>query len=68
MYGPHEDSDIIFGPVRHFGWTLLVEWRATTEPELFVSSKRSTLRLLQNQTNASPCACSYFSKCVVMFV
>jgi len=21
MCGPHKDSDIIFGPVRHFGWT-----------------------------------------------
>jgi len=21
MRGPHEDSDTIFGPVRHFGWT-----------------------------------------------
>jgi len=20
MCGPHEDTDIIFGPVRHFGW------------------------------------------------
>jgi len=24
MCDPHEDSDIIFGPVRHFGWTWLV--------------------------------------------
>jgi len=23
MCGPHEDSDITFGPVRHFGWTWL---------------------------------------------
>jgi len=22
--GPHEDSNIIFGPVRHFGWTWLL--------------------------------------------
>jgi len=21
MYGPHEDSDIIFGPITHFAWT-----------------------------------------------
>ena len=24
MYGPHKDSNIIFGPVKHFGWTQLV--------------------------------------------
>jgi len=21
MCGPHEDSDTIYGPVKHFGWT-----------------------------------------------
>jgi len=21
MCGPHEDSDLIFGPVKHVGWT-----------------------------------------------
>jgi len=24
MCGPHGDSDTIFGPVRHFGWTCLL--------------------------------------------
>jgi len=32
MCGPHEDSDIIFGPVRHFGWTWLC-WKKRNRNE-----------------------------------